>query len=248
MGRFYVTSNDINRSRTVLGTEDFVISHVKEKVAKWTKELDSLATIAFTQPHAAHAAFTHGLSSKWSYLTRTIQDIGTLLQPLETIIRSKLIPALTGQPPPNDEVRDLLAVSARLGGIALTNPTSAADVEFSASTKVSDPLKRAILQQSFEYPDDVVSEQVEAKGEVRRMKHEQSTQAAEILKQSLSTSLKRSMDLAQEKGVSTWLTSLPIQEFGFTLHKRAFQDAMACLLYTSPSPRDATLSRMPSSA
>ena len=25
-------------------------------------------------------------------------------------------------------------------------------------------------------------------------------------------------------------------------------DAMACLLYTSPSPRDATLSRMPSSA
>ena len=110
------------------GTEDFVISHVKDKVAKWMKELDSLATIALTQPHAAHAAFTHGLSSKWSYLTRTIQGIGTLLQPLETIIRSKLIPALTGQPPPNDEVRDLLALPARLGGIALTNPTSAADV------------------------------------------------------------------------------------------------------------------------
>ena len=35
------------------------------------------------------------------------------------------------------------------------------------------------------------------------------------------------MDLAQEKGASTLLTSLPIQEFGFTLHKRAFQDAMA---------------------
>ena len=27
-----------------------------------------------------------------------------------------------------------------------------------------------------------------------------------------------------------------------------FQDVIACLLYTSPSPRDATLSRMPSSA
>ena len=83
-------------------------------------------------------------------------------------------------------------------------------------------------------PDDVVSEQVEAKGEVRRMKRERSTQAAEILKQSLSTSLKRSMDLDQEKGASTWLTSLPIQEFGFTLHKRDFQDTMALCYNCQP--------------
>ena len=124
-------------------------------------------------------------------------------------------------------VRDLLTLPARLGGIALANPTSVADEEFSASTKVSDPLKNAILQQSFEYSGGVVYEQVEAKGEIHRSKCERSTQAAETLKQSLSASLQRSMDLAQEKGASTWLTSLPIQEFGFALHKRAFQDAMA---------------------
>ena len=35
------------------------------------------------------------------------------------------------------------------------------------------------------------------------------------------------MDLAQERGASTWLTTQPIQEFGFTLHKSAFQDALA---------------------
>ncbi len=34
------------------------------------------------------------------------------------------------------------------------------------------------------------------------------------------------MDLAEEKGASTWLTSLPIQEFEFSLHKGAFQDAL----------------------
>ena len=210
-----------------IGTKEFVVSHVKNKVANWTKELDTLATIAITQPHAAHAAFTHGLSSKWCYLTRTIHSIGSLLQPLETLIRSKLIPALTGQPPPSDDMRDLLALPARLGGMALTDPTSAADVEFSASSRISKPLKDAIIQQSFEYPGDVVYEQVEAKHEVQRLKREQSAQAAASLKQSLPVSLKRSMDLAQEKGASTWLTSLPIQEFGFALHKRAFQDALA---------------------
>ena len=40
------------------------------------------------------------------------------------------------------------------------------------------------------------------------------------------TLLKRSMDLAQD---SSWLTSLPVEEFGFTLHKGAFHDALATL-------------------
>ena len=93
-------------------------------------------------------------------------------------------------------MRDLLALPARLGGIALTNPTSIAEVEFSASTKVSDPLKDAIFQQCFEYQGDVIHNQVEDKGEVCRMKHERSMEAADSLKQSLSVSLQRSMDLA----------------------------------------------------
>ena len=45
-------------------------------------------------------------------------------------------------------MRDLLALPASIGGIggiALTNPTPVAEVEFFASTKVSDPLKDAIL-------------------------------------------------------------------------------------------------------
>ena len=36
--------------------------------------------------------------------------------------------------------------------------------------------------------------------------------------------------------------------FGTTLEAETFVQPVACLLYTSPSPRDATLSRMPSSA
>ena len=166
------------------------------------KELENLVTIALTQPHAAHAALTHGLSSKWSFLTRTIHGIGPLLQSLETIIRVKLIPALTGQPPPNDAVRDFLALPACLGGIAVTNPTSVAEVEFTASTKITDPLKHAILQQSFVYSDEVIAEQLNAKSEVRKLKREQSMQAADSLKQSLSISFQWSMDLAQERGAA----------------------------------------------
>ena len=70
---------------------------------------------------------------------------------------------------PNDEIPDLLTLPARFGGMAPTNPTSLADLEYSASSKVSNALKNAILQQSFRYPRNVVHKQEEAKGEIRRI-------------------------------------------------------------------------------
>ena len=42
--------------------------------------------------------------------------------------------------------------------------------------------------------------------------------------------------------------SLHIASSTFTNNSATYGGVMACLLYTSPSPRDATLSRMPSSA
>ena len=48
--------------------------------------MDNLVCFAKTQPHAAYSAFMDGLTSIWSYTTRTIPEIGHLLQPLEDII------------------------------------------------------------------------------------------------------------------------------------------------------------------
>ena len=47
---------------------------------------------------------------------------------------------------------------------------------------------------------------------------------------SLSDNLRRSFQLAAEKGSSTWLTALPIEDQGFAVHKGEFQDAL-CLSY-----------------
>ena len=46
----------------------------------------------------------------------------------------------------------------------------------------------------------------------------------------MPSSLLKSMSLASEKGASTWLSTLPIEEHGFALHKGGFQDAL-CLRY-----------------
>ena len=60
------------------------------------------------------------------------------------------------------------------------------------------------------------------------------------MKEDLPHTLKRAMELAQEKGASSWLTALPIEEFGFTLHKRAFQDALALRYNWQPQNCPAT--------
>ena len=85
---------------------------------------------------------------------------------LEKIIRTKLIPALTGRPPPNETERYLFALLARLGGIAMTNPTQATDIEFLSSTKITEALTEAILHQDSQYSEEVIACHLEAKCEV----------------------------------------------------------------------------------
>ncbi len=48
------------------------------------------------------------------------------------------------------------------------------------------------------------------------------------------------MDLAKEKGASTWLTATPLVEHGFALHKGAFQDALALRYGWTPADMPST--------
>jgi hypothetical protein len=79
---------------SALGDTAFVERFVQMKVESWVGEIQSLAEIARTQPHAAYAAYTHCVMSKWNFLMRTLPGISDLLQPLEEAIATKLIPAI----------------------------------------------------------------------------------------------------------------------------------------------------------
>ena len=107
-----------------IGSRIFMEEYVASKVQTWTDEIKRLAKVATSQPHAAYAAFTHGLSSHWSYLMRTIPDIQHLLLPLKNEIHQTFIPALTGRPPSSKLEHDLLGLPVRLGGMCLTNPVT----------------------------------------------------------------------------------------------------------------------------
>ena len=117
-----------------------------------------------------------------------------------------LIPSLTGKPPPNDSIRVLLAVLAKLGGLGLLNPVTMAGVDYSSSHKVSGPLLGQILQQAPIYSMKVVYQQILLKQDVVADRRRLDMDAVSSMRESLPEDLQRSMNLASDKGASVLWT------------------------------------------
>ena len=213
-----------------LGSPSFVASFVTQKVSLWRQELTVLSDISVTQPHAAYAAFVHGVISKWNYLVRCIPDTCDFLLPLEEIIRTKFLPNLTGQSSFSDAERDLMALPPRLGGLGIINPVRYSSFQFSSSVNITAPLVELILQQSHIYSNEVLTSQFAAKRQVITTNHQLLRDLYDSLLAGLPHKLQRSIMLSSEKGSSSWLTALPLVDQGFALHKGAFRDAL-CLRY-----------------
>ena len=62
-----------------LGSDDYVNRFVSSQVEKWVEQTRLLSEIAATQPHAALAGLTHGLSEKWTFLSSTNPNIRQIL-------------------------------------------------------------------------------------------------------------------------------------------------------------------------
>ena len=209
-----------------IGTREFVASHVNSKVEEWISSIQHLALIAKSQPHAAFSALMHGLSSKWTYISRTTPNISDLLLPLDNAIRSLLLPELTGQPPPSDLLTRLFALPARLGGLGIKIPSMASEREYQSSLQATSAPSNNILQ-TDKYTEDTLTAQLHAKSSIRSNNSSHNSNTAKSICSLLPESLKKAVSLAQEQGASTWLTVLPLEEHGFSLHKGAFRDALA---------------------
>ena len=70
-------------------------------------------------------------------------------------------------------------------------------------------------------------EQLSRKSAIHCAKQSWYSNASSDLWGHLDHTLQLALDLATTRGASSWLSALPLSEYGFTLHKAAFYDAMA---------------------
>ena len=79
-------------------------------------------------------------------------------------------------------------------------------------------------------PSDLGIQQLEEKNLARNQRKAMEIASVTELLAILPAKQKRSIEIASEKGASSWLNALPIARHGFALHKSAFRDAI-CLRY-----------------
>ena len=78
---------------------------------------------------------------------RTVEDIDSLLQPLEDTINQVFLPALTGRSQCNPDERTFMSLPIRYGGLNIINPITNVSHEYQASQMISEPLKDMIVEQ-----------------------------------------------------------------------------------------------------
>ena len=167
-----------------------------------------------------------GLSSFALYLTYLHYSSHAL----EDAVRLHFIPSITGRDSVSDTERALFALPARLGGLAIPNPTVSASFEYSSSVNITALLVSCILSQCMDLPDSTFVDRKQAKATIHSLRQQLHSSEIVRLKAILPPAHVRSMALNSEKCASSWLSVLPISDHGFALHKGAFHDAM-CLRY-----------------
>ena len=131
------------------------------------------------------------------------------------------------------------SLPAKLGEIGVIDPSKVCNSQHEASIKVSAELISSIQSPVNEDAEQVHAAQKQIRAEVHQTNCQKITRNAKEVRGSLCQNHQAAIEQSCEDGASSWITAIPVTDFGFNLHKQAFRDAL-CLRYGWP------LSRLPS--
>ena len=170
---------------------------------------------------------------KWVYFARTIPDISDLLKPLENAIRTCFLTSLTGQNALSDDMRTLLSLPVRLGGLGIINPSLTSDYHFSSSVMITDPLVSLIRLQSFTYPVTAMTEILQRKVHVRNgRKTVLSNMAQELPSSSCASKTKQSKRQVSKETFHKWQRTYEREHQSLTWLRAEMDDQEKSLVST----------------
>ena len=209
-----------------IGDTNGLSEFIEEEMISWKEDISGLANIAQAEPQLAYSAFVYGTSKRWTYIARTTPGIADLLKPLEYQIKEEFIPSVIGKLYVPDNIRELIGLPSRMGGLNITDPTLTAELEYSNSVKSTQALAEAIFNQQEQYLEDQMTQSNIMKS-IKSIKEQFYCTEHSRVVEAFPPQMKRHIELISEKGASSWLTSLPLQEYGFVLNRQEFHDAIS---------------------
>jgi hypothetical protein len=157
-----------------------------------------------------------------------------MFAPLETTIRERLIPSILGGRQVNDIERELLSLPGRRGGMALEIPSASCNRKYTASKDITTALSTLIIHQE-QLLNINQRTQHSLKKAIRKEMEDEDKEFADHVVSLLPTDMQRAVQIAQEKGASSFITALPLKQHGFALSKMEFRDAIL-MRYMWPLP------------
>ena len=152
------------------------------------------------------------------------------LKTLQHVTRQEFIPAILNRMHScTDELREILTLPPKFGGMEIPDMTKNADSEYCYSQLATKKLMAALVEQHKIYKEDTTVTKA-TKSSITRHRHTRNDELKKNILSIMSESGKLTMELASEKGASSWLTALPVQQFRYLLNKQQFTDAV-CLRY-----------------
>lgn len=117
----------------------------------------------------------------------------------------------------------MLFLPSKLCSFGIPEFAKIADIEYGNSHKIPEELSNNIINQNKNYNMDPERMQ-SIKNEIKYKRIEYHQKLLEDIRTKISKGETRLNDINQELEASSWLTSLPIKDDGFTLNKQEFWD------------------------
>ena len=149
-----------------------------------------------------------------------------MLQPLDDFLDQKFIPAITEGHILSEDDRKLISLPVRLGGLGIPIYRETCEREFSNSKRMTETLRHNIVTQERIYVQDRRAENAVVL-EINKEKKQYQERLLTSLRSKMTKNQLRGNDVAQMKGASAWLTSLPLKDEGYVLNKREFFDSVS---------------------
>ena len=161
---------------------------------------------------------------------RTIKSFEDYTNPIDEVINEMLLPTLFGQTEPlPDELTGILTISPAQGGLGMPALSEETPQQYTASKLITASHVESIITQSTTMTttsEDVKKQQQSIKAENFRSK-------LENIDANLPPDLLRQVTQARDKGASSWLNAIPVEEQGLVLNKQEFRDSLR-LRYNLP--------------
>jgi len=112
-------------------------------------------------------------------------------------------------------------------------PSKVADYHYLNSVKVTTPLVSILTHKSSISVLEAYDTMLVIKKDVHHSNCKAVSDKFDDTYKQLTNCLKKCVNIAREKGASSWLSALPIHKHGYALHKCGFIDAI-CFCYGWP--------------